>query len=102
MGKQDLVLDEKSGKMVTEAQAKVLAVLDMEWLDFATTGQRTSDSEWYAKWIAEGRSPWGVTRPRVHHAAARSLAKLGVVQVFHDFWNDGDFEVRRIENAREV
>ncbi|HEY6019453.1 MAG TPA: hypothetical protein VIY48_06010 [Candidatus Paceibacterota bacterium] len=102
MSKQAKVLDEKSGKMVTEAQAKVLSVLDMEWLDFAVTGQRTSDSEWYAKWIAEGRSPWGVTRPRVHHKSARALADLGVVQVFHDYWNDGDFEVRRIEKAREV
>lgn len=94
------VLDAKSGVMVTEAQARVLAVLDMEWLDYAATGQYTCDPTWYAKWIAEGRNPRGVSRPRVHHRAARALAKLGVVQVYNDWMNDGDIEVRRIENAR--
>ena len=94
------VLDTKSGKMVTPAQAKVLAVLDMEWLDYAVPGLQTSDAEFWAKWIAEGRSPWGTARPRVHYGSASALEKLGLVQIYHDYMDGHEFQVRRIEKAR--
>jgi hypothetical protein len=94
------VLDEKSGKMVTEAQAKVLAVLDMPWLDYATTGLQTSDASFYDRWVAEGRNPLGVSRPTVHYGSASALEKLGLVQIYHDYMDRHEFQIRRIEKAR--
>lgn len=99
------VLDAKSGKMVTEAQARVLAVLDMECLSkvggYAVTSNGTSNPEWYIRRDAEGRSIRGWSHPHVDSIAARALVAQGVVQVWHDVHLQ-EFQVRRIENARTV
>jgi len=94
------VYDAVSGKMVTPAQAKVLAVLDMEWLDYAIPGIQTSDAEFWTRWIAEGRNPKGTTRPRVHYGSAEALRKMGLVQIFDDYMDAREIQVRRIEKAR--
>jgi hypothetical protein len=100
--KTALVLDTKSGKMVTPAQAKVLAVLDITGLDYAAIRITTSDAAWFEKWVASGRSLNGVTRPGVHYGSAKALEAAGLVQVYADYMDTREIQVRRIENARPL
>jgi len=102
MSKAALVLDEKSGKMVTPAQAKVLAVLDITGLDYAGIGISTSDASWFEGWVAQGRSLRSVTRPRVNYRSAKALEAAGLVQVYDDYMDQREIQVRRIENARPL
>lgn len=98
----DKVLDEKSGKMVTPAQAKVLAVLDIPGLDYAGIRIATSNAEWYEKYLASGRSLKGVSRPSVNYRSAKALETMGLVQVYDDYSDSREIQVRRIENARPL